>query len=702
MHLKTLKVKLVACFFAISLSTALVGFLANSSLRRVGGLLDGATGELVPTLELLGQLRFGLSQALYASHKGESSLLMHNDQMIKAAASLRGQALRDADAAAQQFDKLRQTDAEQRAWSEFRDAYGTWRGIDDDIWRHIEAGDPHGAFDGLDRRQTTTKRILAAFDTLMKLQAEEAKALAQEGSDVRGAADRMVLIASILAVLLATGVGLFMTARITRPVEKLRDAAARMALGDVNQSVEHEAADEIGELASAFRGLIAYIKDVAGAAESLGRGDVSAKLTPRSEADLLASNMKKAVATLGQLIADSNTLIEAARAGELAKRGNAAKYEGAYAELVAGLNRLLDAVVEPLDEANQALAHLAERDLTARARTNFDGEYGRIMSSLNQAAESLEESLLQVSATSEQVAAASSQIASSSQSVAQGASEQASALEQTSSALVQMAATTKQTAENAKSASVLAERARDASQSGGAAMGEMSGAMSRIRVAAEGTAAIIRDINDIAFQTNLLALNAAVEAARAGEAGRGFAVVAEEVRNLALRSKEAAKKTETLIGESMTLTEQGEALSGRVGAKLAEIVEAVGRVSQIVGSIADASQEQADGIEQSNKAMAQMDQVTQQAAANSEETSSAAEELAGQAQELAKLVSRFRITGHNPRAAEPGRAAARSPRRAATTPSRASRPARRHPSSNGHSRPESLIPLDGDPDLAAF
>jgi methyl-accepting chemotaxis protein len=172
-------------------------------------------------------------------------------------------------------------------------------------------------------------------------------------------------------------------------------------------------------------------------------------------------------------------------------------------------------------------------------------------------------------------------------------------------------------------------------------MATMKDAMAKIRTSAEGTAAIIKDINEIAFQTNLLALNAAVEAARAGEAGRGFAVVAEEVRNLALRSKEAAKKTEQLIVESVKLAAHGASLSQGAGESLEQIVGAVGSVSAIIADIASASDEQARGIEQVNKAVAEMDEVTQQNAANSEESASASEELSGQARELTALVARF-------------------------------------------------------------
>jgi methyl-accepting chemotaxis protein len=238
-----------------------------------------------------------------------------------------------------------------------------------------------------------------------------------------------------------------------------------------------------------------------------------------------------------------------------------------------------------------------------------------------------------------QVASASGQVSSSSQSLAQGASEQAASLEETTAALEEMSSMTKKNAETAREAATVSAQTRGAADKGAQAMVRMESAINEIQKSATETAKIIKVIDEIAFQTNLLALNAAVEAARAGEAGKGFAVVAEEVRNLAMRSAEAAKNTSSLIEGSVQSSRNGVSVAQEVASVLTEINHAAAKVDSMVGEIAAASREQSQGIEQVNTAIVQMDKVTQSNAAAAEESAAASEELSSQARELNGIVN---------------------------------------------------------------
>jgi methyl-accepting chemotaxis protein len=377
----------------------------------------------------------------------------------------------------------------------------------------------------------------------------------------------------------------------------------------------------------------------------LARGEVPTRIEEKwpGDFDRLKENLNRCSGAIEALVADADRLAAAAVEGRLSTRADAARHAGDYRRIVEGVNRTLDAVIAPVDAAAQALERLAERDLRARVTGRYQGDHARIQAAVNSAGEALESALAQVAGTVDEVASAASQIAASSQAVAAGASEQAAALTETTSRLEGMSDMTRRTADRAQATLGLAGTARGAAENGTAATRRLSGAMSKIRVAAESTSQIIRDINDIAFQTNLLALNAAVEAARAGEAGRGFAVVAEEVRSLALRSKEAAQKTEALIRESVHQAGEGETVSGEVDARLAEIRGAVAQVTETVAEIATAVRDQATGIDQVAHAVAEMDKVTQQNAASAEQSSSAATELSSQAQELEALVGAFQM-----------------------------------------------------------
>jgi methyl-accepting chemotaxis protein len=422
------------------------------------------------------------------------------------------------------------------------------------------------------------------------------------------------------------------------------------------------------------------------------------KLTAVSETmGLLRTNLRG-------VTSDLQAVSQAMLQGALSTRAETSKYEGEWATLLRSVNAIMDSIVAPLQEASSALQRLAARDLRVRIQGGLRGDHACIRDAVNATATSLHDALVQVAEEVDQMTHASTQIASSSRFVAQGASQQAAAIEETSSSIEEMAGMTAQTADNTQQAKVLAEASKESADKATRAMGQMLEAMRKIRTAAEGTAVIIRDINEIAFQTNLLALNAAVEAARAGDAGRGFAVVAEEVRSLAQRAKEAARKTEELIKESVKLAETGQEISSRVNGNLSEIAESVSKVTGIVTEIAAASQEQARGIEQVNKALAEIDKVTQQNAANSEQSSAAAQELAARAQELSALVGQFQITR---RVTRNGAVAKRAKALAAAGKSEAARgrPAREsgNGSGDGHGlRPEDVIPLDSDPDLASF
>src|ERR1700761_3486119 len=79
------------------------------------------------------------------------------------------------------------------------------------------------------------------------------------------------------------------------------------------------------------------------------------------------------------------------------------------------------------------------------------------------------------------------------------------------------------------------------------AMSDLTSSMNAISQSSKRVSEVLKNIDEIAFLTNILALNAAVEAARAGEAGAGFSVVADEVRSLAKRAADAAKRSGEIV-----------------------------------------------------------------------------------------------------------------------------------------------------------
>jgi methyl-accepting chemotaxis protein len=446
--------------------------------------------------------------------------------------------------------------------------------------------------------------------------------------------------------------GIIFSNRIGRQFKEITELAETAAKGEVDGVMDIPTQNEIGKLAATFNKIIEYHRDLAQALTQIARGLYATDISIRSEKDALGKALQACINNGRMLDREIARAAESARDGRLRERCNIDVLQGAHSALLENINGMLDALIRPPGRALKVMNKVTAGDLTVRVEGNYKGDHETFKNSLNSTIKTLDESFAQVGMAAERVSSATAQISAGSQALSQKASEQAASIEEVTSSLQEVAAMTKQNSDNAKEAHGLSKISVSSVESGVESMKRLSEAMDQIKASSDSTAKIIKTIDEIAFQTNLLALNAAVEAARAGDAGKGFAVVAEEVRNLAMRSAEAAKNTAILIEESVKNSERGVALNNEVLKHLSEINGQAYKVGSVMEDIAEASEQQTRAVEQVNSIIGQMSTITQQVAANAEESAGSSEQLFALATELRSMVFAFTMsdlkTGDSP------------------------------------------------------
>ena len=377
-------------------------------------------------------------------------------------------------------------------------------------------------------------------------------------------------------------------------------------------------------------GHIAVKKKAMACIKAFGEGDFEATLEPfPGKKAFINDTIETLRRNFKEISGEVQRLIGAATVGELAERGDAARFAGDYAMMIAGINGMLDAIILPIAEGNRILDRVSTGDLTGRVEIACDGDHQRMRDAINRLVDNLSAFATEVAAASDQVAAGSQQLSANSEQVSEGATEQAAAAEEASASMEQMAANIKQNADNAAQTEKIARQSSKDAEASGVAVDKAVDAMQTI-------AAKIGIVQEIARQTDLLALNAAVEAARAGEHGRGFAVVASEVRKLAERSQSAAAEIGAVSADTVKA-------AGQAGEMLTRLVPDIRRTAELVAEISAACREQDIGASQINQALQQLDTVTQQNASASDEISSTADQLAGQAEELQASIAFFQL-----------------------------------------------------------
>jgi methyl-accepting chemotaxis protein len=233
--------------------------------------------------------------------------------------------------------------------------------------------------------------VEGVLNQLTTVKENNAKEAAQTSDQTYQSSRTFMLVLVIGGIITGLGLGLFISRSVSKPLGDMAEKAKHISLGDVNQIIDYRSGDEVGSLAESFRELVSYIQGVSEALEMVAAGDLSAKLEPKSERDVLTKSCGNTVSVVQALQKELARLIDASKEGQLSDRGKPEHFQGAFAEIVRGVNTMLDAILLPIGEGNRILAQISNGKIDEVIAQTYKGDHEKMKQAINNVAQVLQD-----------------------------------------------------------------------------------------------------------------------------------------------------------------------------------------------------------------------------------------------------------------------------------------------------------------------
>ncbi|MGE5329413.1 MAG: methyl-accepting chemotaxis protein [Deltaproteobacteria bacterium] len=118
--------------------------------------------------------------------------------------------------------------------------------------------------------------------------------------------------------------------------------------------------------------------------DAYGKGDFSVQLEKLpGRHQMLNDHLDGLRDNLTEITKENYKVIKAVVEGNLSVRGDSAKFEGDYARLVDGVNKILDAITVPLNVAANYIERVSKGDIPEKITDDYQGDFNEIKNNIN-------------------------------------------------------------------------------------------------------------------------------------------------------------------------------------------------------------------------------------------------------------------------------------------------------------------------------
>ncbi|ACO84899.1 chemotaxis protein [Clostridium botulinum] len=246
---KKVKTQLISAFLIVAALIVIVGAIGGVALKNVARYGEKMYSTNLQSVYMitdmnqnLTEIKSDMLQLIYEKDESKKAELIKNIQKNKD----------ENTKYLAEYEKLPKTDEENKTFQAFKDQLNQYRTLREDVIKLVEANNYAQAEKQYKEIPKVRDAMFQSISKITEINLNSAESANNDINSIYTKSNIIIVILSIVGLLMAIFIGLFIARNIAKPLNKIKDLAERLANYDFSTSITVAKEDEFGQTAVAL------------------------------------------------------------------------------------------------------------------------------------------------------------------------------------------------------------------------------------------------------------------------------------------------------------------------------------------------------------------------------------------------------------------------------------------------------------------